>query len=169
MTTSRIRVSESTRRWVISLTQSRDTFLCDLPFRTLFYYWFDTGLYLMVLWCCCLHLCTRRKAWYLTQLYYNTLENDMKIVITNVMSFVQNCVYDRYASSIPQGERYEGFIRHLFLAPRALSSHIVSATPTLSIAVGINYYPGDNAAVCCITIVQCHPWQVLLFLSSRSW
>lgn len=82
----------------------------------------------------------------------------MKIVITSVMSFVQNCVYDRYASSIPQGERYEGLIRHLFLAPRALSSHIVSATPTLSIAVDINHnYPGDNAAVCCITTVQFHP------------
>lgn len=53
----------------------------------------------------------------------------MKIVITSVMSFVQNCVCDRYASWIPQGERYEGLIRHLFLAPRALSSRIVSATP----------------------------------------
>lgn len=81
----------------------------------------------------------------------------MKIVITNVTSFVQNCVYYRYASSIPQGERYAGLIRHLFLAPRALSSHIVSATPTLSIAVDINYCPGNNAAICCITTVQCHP------------
>lgn len=35
----------------------------------------------------------------------------MKIVITSVMSFVQNCVYDRYASSIPRGERYQGLIR----------------------------------------------------------
>lgn len=81
----------------------------------------------------------------------------MKIVITSAMSFVHNCVYDRYASSIPQGERYEGLILHLFLAPRALSSRIVSATPTLSIAVDINYYPGNNAAVCCITTVQCRP------------
>lgn len=80
------------------------------------------------------------------------------------MSFVQYCVYGRYASSNPQGERYEGLIRHLFLPPRALSSHIVSATPTLSIGVDINYYQGNNAAVS----QQCSDIRDML-CSSFSW
>lgn len=66
----------------------------------------------------------------------------------------------------PQGERYEGLIRHLFLPPRALSSHIVSATPTLSIGVDINYYQGNNAAVS----QQCSdPWHVLFSFSWLSY
>lgn len=127
---------------------------------------------LLLVWCCYLHLCicwVQEKGLIFNSTllqypreWYEDLYHKCNVVC-------QNSVYDRYASSIPQGERYEGLIRHLFLAPRALSSHIVSTTPTLSIAVDINYYPGDNAAVCCITTVQCHPWQVLLFLCSRSW